>query len=187
VDHVILEEEGRFGQRVRGFRVEGLAGGEWVAAGAGSSIGHKRILPVQPREFSALRLVVTEAAGEARVRRFAAFDTEVAPPPSWDASAKLWADNAVGHWDQGRFEVDLSKKITEATEYRLRFVGEDGRVTGIGAVQLLLDGAPAAHLVKPERGRPDALVLTMTGIGQKTVLSGTVAGAERGTILLQKL
>jgi alpha-L-fucosidase len=187
VDHVILEEDCRFGQRVRAFRLEGLAGGAWVTAGTGSSIGHKRILPVAPREFSALRLVVTEAEGEARIRRIAAFDTGAAPPPSWDAQAKFWADDAVGRWEQGRFEVDLTKKITAATEYRLRFVGEGARVTAIGEVQLLLDGSPAPHLVRPERGRPDALVLTMTGIGQKTVVSGTIAGAERGTILLQRM
>jgi alpha-L-fucosidase len=187
VDHVILEEDCRFGQRVRAFRLEGLAGGAWVTAGTGSSIGHKRILPVGPREFSALRLVVTEFEGEARIRRIAAFDTEAAPPASWDAQAKFWADNAVGRWDQGRFDVDLTKKMTAATEYRLRFVGEGARVTGIGEVQLLLDGAPAPHLVRQERGRPDALVLTMTGIGQKTVVSGTIAGAERGTILLQRM
>jgi alpha-L-fucosidase len=187
VDHLILEEDCRFGQRLRGFRVEGLAGGEWAVLATGSSIGHKRILPVEPRELSALRLVVTESQGEARVRRLAAFDTEAAPPPTWDASAKLWADNAVGHWSASRFEVDLTKKLSEAAQYRLRFVPESGRVTGIGDVQLLLDGAPAQHLVKPDRATPDALVLTMTAIGQKTVLSGTIAGAERGTILLQKL
>jgi hypothetical protein len=31
------------------------------------------------------------------------------------------------------------------------------------------------------------LILTMTAIGQKVLLRGRVAGAERGTILMQKL
>jgi alpha-L-fucosidase len=187
VDHLILQEDCRFGQRVRAFSVEALAGGEWLPLATGSSIGHKRILPVAPQEFSALRLVVTESEGEPRLRRFAAFNTQVAPPPTWDASAKLWADNAVGRWSASRFEVDLTKKLTEATQYRLRFVPESGRVTGIADVQLLLDGAPAPHLVRQERATPDVLVLTITGIGQKAVISGTIAGAERGTLLLQKL
>lgn len=187
IDHVILEEDCRYGQRIRGFRLEGRAGGTWVALGTGSSIGHKRILPVAPEEFSALRLMVTDSQGEARVRRLAAFNTGAAPPANWDAAPRIWADNAVGRWDQGKFEVDLTKKITAATQYRLRFVGENGAVTGIGDVQLLLDGEPALHLVRPDKTRADELVLTMTAIGQKVVVSGTVAGAVRGTILLQRL
>jgi hypothetical protein len=31
------------------------------------------------------------------------------------------------------------------------------------------------------------LIVSMTGVGQKVVLSGTVAGAESGTILMQKM
>ena len=187
VDHLILQEDCRFGQRVRAFRVEALAGGEWLPLATGSSIGHKRILPVAPRECSALRLVVTESEGEPRIRRFAAFNVQTAPPPTWDAPAKFWADNAVGRWSASRFEVDLTKKLTEAAHYRLRFVPESGRVTGIADVQLLLDGAPAPHLVRRDGTKPDVLLLTITGIGQKAVIGGNIAGAERGTILLQKL
>ena len=131
VDHVILQEDCRFGQRVRGFRLEGLAGAEWKALYTGSSIGHKRIVPFAAGEYAALRLVVTETAGEPHIRRFAAFHTGVIAPATWDASARLGSDDAVGRWADSRFEVDLTKKIHEAAQYRLRFIGDGTRVSGI--------------------------------------------------------
>ena len=187
IDHVILEEDCRYGQRVRGFRLEGRAGAEWTALYTGSSIGHKRIVPIEAGGYSALRLVVTESAGEARIRRFAAFNTGVAAPPTWDAPAHLWADNAVGRWENGKFEVELTKKISEATEYRLRFIGEGQQVDRIGDVRLQVGGAAAPQLVRQDPEARNALILTMTEVGQAVIVSGKVEGAESGTILLQKM
>lgn len=187
VDHLILEEDCRFGQMVRGFRVEGLAEKDWSPLYTGSSIGHKRIVPIAVQEFRALRLVVTETAGEPRIRRFAAFNVGVAPPATWDALARFWADNTVGKWTGVKFEVDLTKKITAATQYRVRLIGDGARVSGIGDLQLLVGGAPAAQLVRHDPAAKNVLILTMTEIGQTVVLSGTVEGAERGTILMQKM
>jgi len=41
--------------------------------------------------------------------------------------------------------------------------------------------------VRPDPAVSDALILTMTGIGQKVVVSGTITDAKRGTILMQRL
>lgn len=187
VDHVILEEDCRFGQRVRAFCVEGLLGNEWKTLYAGTSIGHKRIVALQGHDSRGLRLKVTETQGEPRIRRFAAFNAGAEAPATWDAPTETWAANTVGHWVGAKFEVDVTKKITDATQYRLRFVAESGQVKGIGDVRLLLDGAPAPHLVRPDPAAANVLILNMTGIGQKAIVSGTIAGAERGTILIQKL
>lgn len=187
VDHLILQEDCRFGQRVLAFRVEGLVDSRWTELYSGSSIGHKRIVPIKAEAFSALRLVVLESLGKPHIRQFAAFNTGAVPPANWDAPAHAWTYNSVGSWADAKFEIDLTKKITAATQYRLRFVPESGRVSGIGNLHLLLDGAPALHLVRPDPSMPNALVLTMPGVGQSVDLSGTVEGAERGTILMQKM
>ncbi len=186
-DHLILQEDCRYGQRVRAFRVEVLAGDKWTELYSGSSIGHKRIVPFTSQALSALRLVVTDSAGKPRIRRFAAFNTGTAAPATWNASAKTWADNAVGNWADAKFEIDLTKKFTEATQYRLRFLPENGRTIGIRNVQLLLDGVPAEQLIRHDPKMSNVLIITLTGIGQKAILSGVVDGAERGTILLQKM
>jgi alpha-L-fucosidase len=187
IDHVILEEETRYGQRVRAFHLEGLQNSEWVALYQGSSIGHKHIVPIAPGEFRALRLRVTDSQGEPQIRRLAAFNTGAAPPQSWNASAHVWAAGSVGEWKDSKFEIDLTGKIKDAAQYRLRFIPASGKVIGIEAAELLLDGAPAPHLIKTDPAAPNALILTMTAIGQKVILRGTVTGAEQGTILLQKM
>jgi alpha-L-fucosidase len=187
IDHVILEEETRYGQRVRAFHLEGLQNSEWVALYQGSSIGHKHIVPIAPGEFRALRLRVTDSQGEPQIRRLAAFNTGAAPPQSWNASAHVWAAGSVGEWKDSKFEIDLTQEIKDAAQYRLRFISASGKVIGIEAAELLLDGAPAPHLIKTDPAAPNALILTMTAIGQKVILRGTVNGAEQGTILLQKM
>ena len=83
VDHVLLEEDLRGGERVREYRLEGRGGGRWLPLGEGSAIGHKRIQPVPPATVDAIRLEVTRAAAAPRIRRMAAYATGAAPPPTW--------------------------------------------------------------------------------------------------------
>jgi alpha-L-fucosidase len=83
VDHVVIEEGLAGGERVRAYRLEGLAEGRWKALGDGTAIGHKRIQPVPPERLESVRLVVTRAAAPPRIRRLAAFATAAAPPASW--------------------------------------------------------------------------------------------------------
>ena len=147
-DHVILQEDTRFGQRVRSFRLEGRAGDAWTPLYKGTSIGHKRIVYFEPRSRSALRLVVTETAGDPHIRRFAAFHAGVAAPATWDGHAYMGSDDAVGEWNGSRFEVDLTSRFHDATQYRLRFIGDGASVHRLGGLKLLVGGAEATQLLK---------------------------------------
>lgn len=187
VDHILLQEDCRFGQRVRAFRLEANSGDRWITLNTGSSIGQKRIIPVAPHRCLALRVVVTEAQGEPHIRRFAAFNTGAAPPAGWDAPTQLWAPNTVGKWTDFRFDLDLSKKIAAAAQYRLRFVAEGGEVTAITDAHLLLNGVPEPRLLHADPAAKNSLILTVTALGEKVVVKGTVTGAASGTILLQKM
>jgi alpha-L-fucosidase len=84
VDHVVIEEDLRGGERVRGYRLWGRAAGVWLPLGLGSAVGHKRIQPVAPSLIDAVRLEVTESAAAPRIRRLAAFATHAAPPRTWN-------------------------------------------------------------------------------------------------------
>ena len=188
VDHVILQEDCRYGQRIRAFRLEGRTAAGWQPLYTGASIGHKRIAPIAPGMYVALRLTVTETQGKPHIRRFAAFDTGAIPPPNWDAPAHVWAADAVGRWDGSRFQADLSSKITAAAQYLIRFIPQSGHITAIANVQLLIDGVPVPHLIRPDPANPGVLLFTMTEVGRKkVVVSGAITGAAQGTILLQKM
>ncbi len=186
IDHVILQEDCSAGQRVRAYKLEGRAQGKWMALGKGTSIGQKRIQPVTPTVLEAVRLNITESVGQASMRRLAVFDTGSQPPSTWDSPAPVWADDAVGKWENHRFEVDLSHKITAAGSYQLRFVPQGEGAAAIEDIQLLLDGIPQPNLVRRVPGSAAALILTLPGIGQKAEVKGQVRGADQGTLLFRR-
>lgn len=74
IDVVVLQEDIRFGERVRRYELEACTDGVWRTIGSGSCIGHKRIhrLP-QGSTATALRLRVRESHGPIKIRRFAAY------------------------------------------------------------------------------------------------------------------
>jgi alpha-L-fucosidase len=187
LDHVILQEDCSAGQRVRAYRLEGRAQGKWVTLGKGTAIGQKRIQPVAPAVFEAVRLMVTSSVDQPAMRRLAAFDTGSQPPSTWDAPAPVWADDAVGEWKNHRFNIDLSKKITAAGSYQLRFVPQGEGAAAIENLQLLLGGIPQPNLVRRVPGTDNVLILTLPGIGQKAEVLGLVRGAEQGTLLFRRL
>ena len=187
IDHVILQEDCRGGQRVRGYRLEARAEGNWRTLGGGTAIGHKRIQPVTPTVADAVRLTVTQSVGSPAIRRLALFNTGAEPPSTWDAPPRIWADDAVGKWVNSGFSVDLSAKIKSAGQYRLRWVPPGGEEISVESPQLTLDGVAQPNLLRQIPGSPDAMILTMPGVGQKVVISGQVHGADHGTLLLRRL
>lgn len=75
VNHVITMEDITQGERVRAYRLEGLAGQQWKTLFAGGiSIGHKKIDLFPRQTLSKVRLVVTRSADRPIIRRLAAFD-----------------------------------------------------------------------------------------------------------------
>jgi alpha-L-fucosidase len=192
IDTVILQEDTAKGERIREYRIEGHSGGNWQPLGTGTSVGHKRIQPVSPSTIDALRLITTQHVGTPILRTLAVFDTGVAPPTGWNATPQIWAADLVGNWasenvTSGRFSLDLTKKIDAAAQYRLRFVPASGKITALRNVVLKLHGVSEPGLIKPVRGKPDELILDITGVAETVQISGEVLGAPAGQILLQKL
>ena len=187
IDHVILQEDCSQGQRVRAYRLDGNAKGKWTVLGRGTAIGHKRIQPVPPTVVRALRFVAEESAAEPIIRRFALFDTGIKPPLDWNAPVQVWADDKVGSWSDYRFRVDLSKKISAAAQYRLRFVAQGSSGLTIEKPELRVGGVSEPDLVRPSSSEHDTLILTVTAVGQEVVIEGRIRGAEQGVMLLRRL
>lgn len=186
VDHAILEEDCRYGQRVLAYRVEGWSNGEWRTLADGSSIGHKRIQPLTPATVRALRLVVTSALATPQIRRFAACAAGVAPPAGWDAVSHVHTPVPVGHWTGSTFSVDLTTAVPQAGQYLVRFAPASGKVTGLRDVELRLGGTLEPALVKRVAGMPGELLLDVTAIGARILLQGSIDGASTGAIMLRR-
>jgi alpha-L-fucosidase len=187
VDTVILQEDIAKGERVRQYRIEGRADGTWHMLGEGTSIGHKRIQPVEPITVDALRIVTTRSVGTPIFRTVAVFRTGVPPPSDWNAAPQIWAANLIGRWSDNTFSIDLTSKIDAAKQYRLRFVPSTGRVTSLNHVVLKLHDVVEPNFIKPVMGKKDELILDITGVAETVRVSGQIEGAASGEILLQKL
>jgi alpha-L-fucosidase len=61
VKYVVLQEYIQLGQRVSNFAVEGLVNGQWQRLASGTTIGHKRILQIDPVETDKIRVTINAA------------------------------------------------------------------------------------------------------------------------------
>lgn len=77
IDHVVIQEDIRNGERVRKFKVEYFSDGKWFELGAGSCIGHKRIIEFDPIATGKIRLGIGAAVAEPIIRTFAAYDSSL--------------------------------------------------------------------------------------------------------------
>ncbi|MEN8126678.1 MAG: alpha-L-fucosidase [Planctomycetota bacterium] len=73
IDHVVLQEQIAYGERVRDHIVEGLVGGQWVMLAEGKVVGHKWIYRFEPKKVSRLRLKVTKSLAQPKIRSFTCY------------------------------------------------------------------------------------------------------------------
>jgi alpha-L-fucosidase len=76
VNHVVLMEDYREGERIREYVVEGFGDGQWQELSKGSAIGRKKIDRFRPVPLSRVRLRVTRFAAEPLIRSLAVFQVE---------------------------------------------------------------------------------------------------------------
>jgi len=68
VKYVVIMEDIKKGEKIRQYKLSGLADGTWQVISSGSSVGHKRIEPIQGRKFSAVKLKVQKSDGTPVIR-----------------------------------------------------------------------------------------------------------------------
>jgi alpha-L-fucosidase len=61
VNYIVLQEYIRLGQRVSDFAVESFTNGQWQRIASGTTIGHKRILKIDPVETDKIRVTINAA------------------------------------------------------------------------------------------------------------------------------
>lgn len=73
INHAVIQEDIRYGERVRTYTVEGLIEGRWQTLCSGSCIGHKRIERFKAHQCTALKLIIDESVEEPIITNFSAF------------------------------------------------------------------------------------------------------------------
>ncbi len=73
IDHAVVMEDIREGERVRAYVVEGRTDGGWQELCRGGIIGHKRIAQFEPAAVSRVRLRCLEYAAEPHIRKLAVY------------------------------------------------------------------------------------------------------------------
>ena len=141
IDHVIIQEDISFGQRVRQYVIEGRADNNWTVLARGLSIGQKRIEYFSSVKVDAIRLNVVESTFTPVIKRLAVFNTGLG-----EGSAHLLKgekiEKNIGELritSDGQFEFDLSPFIPLAEQYGLRFKAGDVEIQPI-QVSLWLQG-----------------------------------------------
>jgi Alpha-L-fucosidase len=61
IKYIVLQEYIRLGQRVKAFTVEAWQDGGWKQVAEGTTIGYKRILPMQNVNTNKLRVNITDS------------------------------------------------------------------------------------------------------------------------------
>lgn len=61
VRYIQLQEYIRLGQRIKSFTVDGWDGSQWKSLGSGTTVGYKRILPLQPLLTDKIRITVNDS------------------------------------------------------------------------------------------------------------------------------
>ncbi len=76
IDHVIMQEEIECGERIRSYRIDGLAAdGIWQPLCEGTAVGHKRIERFDPVTVSVVRMKIDQATVQPLIRQLAVYDT----------------------------------------------------------------------------------------------------------------
>lgn len=161
VNHAVVMEDYREGERIREYVVEGYAEGQWRELATGSSVGRKKIDAFPPVQVSRVRLRVTRLAAEPIIRRLAVFhiaelseggtraDGVTVPESGSSVGAVGW--QRCGAWTpqsfrdgKAAFDVDLSPFILRPGQYEVRFEPTAGSsALRITKLTLLYEGEAA--------------------------------------------
>jgi len=76
INHILLQEDIKHGERVREYIIEGFVKGEWIKIAEGSCIGHKRIEEISEVKVKKLRLKISKSVVEPLIINFSVYRVE---------------------------------------------------------------------------------------------------------------
>jgi alpha-L-fucosidase len=79
INHAVIMEDYRYGERIRAYEIEGLVNGQWQKLSDGSSVGRKKIDWFDNVSVSKVRIRITKSIGKAFIRSFSVYKIDNAP------------------------------------------------------------------------------------------------------------
>ncbi|MGL4852511.1 MAG: alpha-L-fucosidase, partial [Phocaeicola sp.] len=125
IDHVILQEDLKYGQRVLSYTIEGLTeADQWIELYKGTSIGHKKIDFFKAASVKSVRILFDSYKAEPMIKNVELFFVN----KEMVLNASKQEEYKVGSWDKDSynsewklFEVDITKYVNNIGEYELSF------------------------------------------------------------------
>ncbi len=176
IDHVVIQEDIIFGERVRKYLIEGNINGKWIELAKGTSIGNKRIQRFDPVEVSTVRILFYNSSFPPVIKNFEVFyvDANASKTPS---NIKDNIPLGIITSDKsGNFEIDLSDYIRQAGQYQLVALGDKNAAAPITAAVLVLQGMETSGLVHRQTdGKYNINITAHPSGGKRTiVIKGTI-------------
>ena len=147
VNHAVIMEDYKYGERIRKYKIEGLASGKWLELTQGISVGRKKIDYFDEIKVEALKLTINESAAKPLIRSFSAFYVDNFSPPK-KQSMHVWSrPQIVLTWNsndikshQLTLRVELNNKISVPGQYVLTVKPELTENFKIKNASMLYDG-----------------------------------------------
>ncbi|MDO6435975.1 hypothetical protein Q4534_01095 [Cyclobacterium sp. 1_MG-2023] len=76
IDHVVIMENIRHGERIRSFSLKGKLDSNWVNIFNGIEIGHKLIVPFSPENNTEIKLEIDHSKGDVQVLSFEVYNSK---------------------------------------------------------------------------------------------------------------
>jgi alpha-L-fucosidase len=147
VNHTVIMEDYKEGERIREYKIEGLANGKWIELTNGISVGRKKIDYFEEIEIEQLRLIITKAAAKPLIRSFSAYYVKNFTPPA-KTSLRVWArPQKVSGWSkdditngQIDLKVELTDKINVPGQYVLSVIADTPNAIDIKSAEMYYNG-----------------------------------------------
>jgi alpha-L-fucosidase len=134
VNHIVIEEDYRYGHRIRNYTVQGKMNNKWRVITKGSSVGRKKIDAFATQNVTELKLTIDAHVNTPLIRSLKVYHVINYAHNTAPTETNDWA--ICGNWDTKTFKnnkdtitLDLSKYITTPGQYEVKFLA-DVAVTG---------------------------------------------------------
>ncbi|HSO85342.1 MAG TPA: alpha-L-fucosidase, partial [Draconibacterium sp.] len=183
IDHVVIQEDIVFGERVREYTVEGQIGEKWVDLATGSSIGYKRIERFDAVEVSAVRVRFTKFSYPPAIKNLAVYfvGNQVSANVNsiQNKEEKIFV-SSINTNKSGKFEIDLSDFILMAGQYELIAETAEKEILTIESSTLILQGIATPGFSRINKDGSCIINITAHPSGGKgtIILTGKIMNAK---------